>query len=490
MECIKCGKQLKDGANFCRFCGTQVKVIEEEKKEEIVEPTSSNLIAEEKVENNNVIEDEKKDAIEIRSEEKVMDEVTPASTNIDSSKKIREILAEMTPDESTNLCVESVEEENTNLETVEEIDEPTLKVPEELIRKYSKDGSLPKVESEEPTTEIKVEEVEIEKEEPTSTDNSGVNNLESEKEQNETVEKANPLDKIIEQNEETSDIKAEQNETTNDSKLEEKKEIIVSTSEEEPKEEIVETIESEKEEIIKPDVELIKEEEKTELKEEISNDEELPKKKRHSGVTFLIIILIFALCAIGYLLYTVFNDKNELSKIDNENIKLQSEIDKLKNVSNNVTNPTDVVLFNGYQIKLLDNSEFSLVSDSLVIKTNDTTINTKINSDTKYSSIKYSKDTYKKLLTNSGYIVKSYGTKVVNTKEYVVYEVTDSKNNNYLVAYTTLADTDVIAFIISNNQNDINYNILEETNKIVAAAKEDSNNNTNDIELFINNVNK
>jgi IMP cyclohydrolase len=132
----------------------------------------------------------------------------------------------------------------------------------------------------------------------------------------------------------------------------------------------------------------------------------------------------------------------------------------------------------------LDDTKNSIVENKLVFQGAKNTIALYIKNDTKYSTVKYAKDEYKNALENDDYEVSSYGTKVTDQVEYVVYEIKDKEGNYYLVAYTKLTDNDTIAFIISTKDNKIDYDLLSETNKIVKTTKENKNSIQYNIKLF------
>lgn len=177
------------------------------------------------------------------------------------------------------------------------------------------------------------------------------------------------------------------------------------------------------------------------------------------------------------------NYKNKYEKLSNE----QSKEEPVK--EQKVETPTQVnntIEFNGYIFTLNDNTKYNISENNLVLNNTDYTVALSIKSDTKYTTIKYAKEDYKKSLESDNYEVQSYGTKVTDEVEYVVFELKDKDNNMYLVAYTKLTEDDTVAFILTNKSNTIDYDLLQETNKIIKNAKENTNNNEYNINLFKN----
>lgn len=503
MNCSNCGNKLKGNENFCRICGTPVKK-EEEFKEEKVELTDNIDVSKIKVASENNISGEdtmdvditdkntnkelsamieitnkEDDSIElIKPEKKKKGRKAKDKEEIketDSSKKIKEILAEMKPEVEGEKAKDNVEE------VIDEMKEPTAFIPDDLIKDYKKKEEN----KEQATKEEAVDEV---KEEIKDVKNDTI----------ETEPKKEELnDNLLEHSEEKEDSKEEIKEESKaesdvESKTELEEEPIV-----EPKEEVKEETEDLDKSIISLDEEktttLELSKDKTEKFDEpiisfnSSDDDEYTDRKSASGIVFGILFFISLACA-GYLffMYTSSNKKmndykDKYNKISNES----KNADKGNDISNKQNSTaSNIIEYNGYLFNNLDDTKNSIVENKLVFQGAKNTIALYIKNDTKYSTVKYAKDEYKNALENDDYEVSSYGTKVTDQVEYVVYEIKDKEGNYYLVAYTKLTDNDTIAFIISTKDNKIDYDLLSETNKIVKTTKENKNSIQYNIKLF------
>jgi hypothetical protein len=374
---------------------------------------------------------------------------------ISSSNEIKKILDEMTLEEKKN-------------------DETTMTIPTDLINKYCKKNNN-----------------DIEK---------NVSNNSSEKKENEESKKNDVIEYSKTINEKCeSEIKSESEklETKNLNLENSQKNIaneqnvvdlnsVKSNEDNAEKNDIVENSKNdkknqEKNESIKHEISEKKSEEKNELIfGDISDND-----KKHYGRYFLVffLILIF-LCIIGYLLYVLYSSRNELDKIGNEKNILQEEINNIKNNASTDNQTANGVVFNGYKFSSITN-DYSIVDDSLVLKRNDKIYKIQINKNINFESVKSKKETYKQQLISEGYKILSYGNKHVDGNDYYVFIVSDKSMKKYLVAYSKLDNESVIAFIISSNNNNIDYDILSQTNLILSSISKTINDSSNDLKVFI-----
>lgn len=195
---------------------------------------------------------------------------------------------------------------------------------------------------------------------------------------------------------------------------------------------------------------------------------------RKIGILILALLLIMCILGLGYLGYRLFISNDELNDLKNENKSLNDKLAETQDVNSNQQLSNDNVTslkINGYDILLDDTNEYAIEGDRLLIKSaqNDIVVHFGLNID--YTTIKEDKDSYKELLVENDYEVKSYGTKVVDNREYVVYEVETKENGQMLVAYTSLSDKSTICFMISDNDNEIDYDFLNTTNKFIDSLK-------------------
>lgn len=501
MNCSNCGKKLKGNENFCRICGTPVKKEEniEETKEEVleekVELTDNIDVSKIKVaSDNNINSDDTMDVditnknnnkelsamIEITNtkEDDTLEEEKPEKKKrgrkakekeTDSSKKIKEILAELKPEVEGEAAKENVEE------VIDEMKEPTSIIPDDLIKEYKKkEESEESKEDDNKDTEVKDETKEEENKETEVKEDTKDEKDDNAEEVKETTDSA-----------ETKEVEQETEEAKDETKEEPFVEITETKEETEDLDKSIITIDDEK------TVELDKD--KTEafnkpiITLEESDEDEFNDVKSSSGIVFgILFFLALAGCGVLFYLYTCAN--KDMKDYKDKYNKLNKE-PKTEEQSNNASNKqepksNDTIEYNGYLIKNIDNTTNSIVENKLVFTGSKNTIAISIKSDTKYSTIKYAKDDYKTALESDNYEVQSYGTKVTDKVEYVVYELKDKQGNYYLVAYTKLTEDDTIAFILSNKGNTIDYDLLFETNKIVSSTKENKDNMQYNIKLF------
>ena len=506
MKCSNCGKKLNGNENFCRICGTPVvkeEVVEEEKKEEKLELTDNidvskiNINVDSSVVNDDTMDVELPDKeknkeisamIEITKnpeDEQVLDieeknkkkskkkkEEKTEERKFDSSNKIKEILEEMKPE------VEGEIAKNNVNEMIDEMKEPTAIIPDNLINDYKKDIDGEKEETKTVPIEVSVEDSE---DNIDNNDKETDNSSDSEK-KDETVEEEQQVKKeetmeLIETSDEVKTENEEDEENSEDLDEIEKESIISLEDDETQTLDLVE----EKEETEKFDEPLITKEE--------TDEEFYEEGKSHKAVVFAILFILALACA-GYLFFMYItshkqmNDyKEKYEKLNNTQEKVEPSKDKPEESKIQIKNNIE---YNGYIFNIAEGTTYNITQNNLVFNNEDYQVALSIKSDTKYTTIKYAKEDYKKNLESNDYEVQSYGTKVTDEVEYVVYELKDKNSNMYLVAYTKLNENDTIAFILSNKSNKIDYDLLKETNNIIKNSKENSNSNNYNINLFKN----
>ena len=450
MKCIKCGTEVNKNAKFCRTCGAPIEL------QNIVEDTST---ATTQIDNKKDIEEKIENT----------DELFFGKTN--SSKKIEEILNEMSPEEKTP-------------------DEATMLIPSDLIKKYVKNN--PNEKNDNKVNDSIVSDNKEEKVEQKVDDEKTESKVEENKEDK------NDLIKLFSDKEEEKQdksIETSNEEKKDDNKKEEENELNKIEEEKKELEEKQKAIEKKQDEInIKED--LKKENVKNEVaKEKIVNDKleekiedeeiEIKTQKPHYGKNFFVFFIIFVcICAIGYLVYVLYTSRDELEKIDKENIDLKEQLTTIKAGKETKTDSTNYIVYNGYKFSS-ENMNYSIEDNSLVLKMDSTTYMIKINNSVKYDSIKDKKEEYKNKIINSGYILKSYGNKHVDNRDYYVFETTDKSGKKYIIAYSELDAQSVVAFIISNDKNNLDYNILQNTNLIINSATKDSESKNNNYDIFV-----
>ena len=116
---------------------------------------------------------------------------------------------------------------------------------------------------------------------------------------------------------------------------------------------------------------------------------------------------------------------------------------------------------------------------------NNYTYSIKINKNVSFDTLKANKDIYMKQLLGEGYKILSYGNKHVDENDYYVFAVSNQKSNKYLVAYAKLDESSVIAFVISNKNNDIDYSSLNKSNLIISSISKDVSSKTENLNVFV-----
>lgn len=522
MKCAKCGNKLTGKENFCRICGTPVKQSEsiesipnkKNNKEKIkksdnsigrkIELTGNIDVTKIKIGNTiaDNLEDVSGDEIKITKESadkefKAMLEITSTENqskknldvNVDSSisliddkntidefkTKDNEMKIDIMPGEANSLEIQSTSEleellldnsqdnkiaesvlaEKKHLEfnksTEDELNETTMFVPDELIsnsRGVDDTNSLDKKMQElnEVTTPIL----------PVT---SKVDKINASSNQIELEEKLRTAEALLNQKEDS--VRKSEKIPNNDNKS-----LAVFNDETENSN----TISSNESNNV---LDLNSLANNNDISQVFSQPNQ-PKKRGKIGIIILVLLLIICISSLGYLGYRLFISNDELNNLKDENKLLNDKLDKAKEATDNEQSPNNDVAslkINGYDILLDDNNEYAIEGESLLIKSAQNNIVVRFGLNINYTSIKEDKDSYKELLGENDYEVKSYGTKVVDNREYVVYEVETKKDEQILVAYTSLSDKNTICFMISDSDNKINYDFLNSTNAFINSLK-------------------
>lgn len=522
MKCAKCGNKLTGKENFCRICGTPVKQSEsiesipnkKNNKEKIkksdnsigrkIELTGNIDVTKIKIGNTiaDNLEDVSGDEIKITKESadkefKAMLEITSTENqskknldvNVDSSislidnkntidefkTKDNEMKIDIMPGEANSLEIQSTSEleellldssqdnkiaesvlaEKKHLEfnksTEDELNETTMFVPDELIsnkRSVDDTNSLDKKMQElnEVTTPIL----------PVT---SKVDKINASSNQIELEEKLRKAEALLNQKE--ASVGKSEKIPNNDNKS-----LAVFNDETEKSN----TISSNESNNV---LDLNSLANNNDISQVFSQPNQ-PKKRGKIGIIILVLLLIICILGLGYLGYRLFISNDELNNLKDENKLLNAKLDEAKEATNNEQSPNNDVAslkINGYDILLDDNNEYAIEGESLLIKSTQNNIVVRFGLNIDYTSIKEDKDSYKELLGENDYEVKSYGTKVVDNREYVVYEVETKKDEQILVAYTSLSDKNTICFMISDSDNKINYDFLNNTNAFINSLK-------------------
>lgn len=220
-----------------------------------------------------------------------------------------------------------------------------------------------------------------------------------------------------------------------------------------------------------------------EIYEEI--DDTSNKDKRGKTI-FLILLLILSICCIIFLIIVNLDlnnklnnstDKNEFSSNKNSNISNSNELDC------NSSNKQLRITYNGYDFSKFDNITIENNVISFVYKNMNLKMSSKANID--FLDLKAAKDNYKKALETAGYLVSSYGTKVVSEKEYIFFEAKDSTQKDVLIVYTKGNNNDIIMFVIENEKNELNFDDLVIINDFINSLRQNSSELISNINYFI-----
>lgn len=462
MFCKNCGSKIAENSRFCRFCGSKVDPLEEEIKTEEEVKVEDEIKAEEENKNEKEIktieatekEEEKKEDKKDDKKEDNKDKNIELTDNIDVTKIVLETKNEEKEDKKEESKTQDFEEVLNDINN--SIDKMNDDIPSPGETKSAKDKSL------EPSKEIKNILEEFESDE-SKTDNET---------ENDSV-KAEELPEIDDL-EKTSVIVSESISTAAESD---------STEEETSVEAQNDTNELEDTDVSLNTVLPINNETINMLNNNQPAVNTVEKKSKH--IVLPIILTIFLVISVAglvcmFMMYSKSEDK--VKSIEKDNKKLE---EKIKETETQIQQEEKTTIYlEGYEITLPNNKEVSYINNSLLINLDNSTIYTYIKKNEKYSNIKGSMWKNKSIIENNEYKVSKYGTKVVESREYVVYEIEDTKGGKYIVAYSDLNGKDVVAFVINNKDNNVNGEELTTTNQIVDSLKENKNITSSQIKIF------
>lgn len=444
MFCKECGEKIAKSSKFCRFCGTQVEQIDEENKEEIDTKEQEAEKLEEKVE-------EKKD-IEL-------------TDNIDVTKIVLDINKEEKEPEKEKSKTQDFEDVLNDINN--SIDKMNDEIPSPGETQSAKDKSL------DPSKEIKNILDEFESDEK--------NNNDEEKENTEEPLNEEP---VVEDKEEI-ELKEEEKEDTQPKEELEETTVEKELNEETPnlEDDLEKTSVIVNEEIIKiPDTTFLSETEQN--TDKVENDIQ-PEKKESKHIVLPIILTLLLLVSVGGVIYLYMmfaKEHDKVNSLENNKKELQEKIKENENVK-----PVEEKMtyyLEGYEISLPNVKEVSYTNNSLLVNVDDSNIYTYIKKNVKYSDIKSSMWKNKSIIEDAEYKVSKYGTKVVDSREYVVYQIAGSKGNKYIVAYTDIDGKATAAFVINNKDNNTEGKELTTANNIVDSLKENKEIVNSQIKIF------
>lgn len=217
------------------------------------------------------------------------------------------------------------------------------------------------------------------------------------------------------------------------------------------------------------------------------------KNKKNPFTILLAVFFIISLFSIGYLTYLLLSSYNIIQSVNNSNIKLEDEISDLKEKNNdfqfelnNKMNQTSAKTFkyNNFLLKVLDNYEYSIDNNTLIIKNDKISLDINFDNTINYSKIRENIDEYSKILTGKGYIVSSYGIKVEAEREYAFYLVTSNDEKNSLIVYSMIDENNTIGILINSDNIKNNYEDLKITNSIIESISIDNTYIEKDVSLF------
>ena len=200
----------------------------------------------------------------------------------------------------------------------------------------------------------------------------------------------------------------------------------------------------------------------------------------------IIVLIILLLASIAWLVYywlITEDNAKKIDKLEDNKEELNVKINSLENELKAKETEKKTFIFNGYSMSLND---YSIYNRSVVTTVDGYNVKITIGLNQKYSTLSSSKTrtSTRNNYTKLGFKV-SQGIQSINNVNYVVYDLTDSKGNNYLVAYTALTTQDSIGFVISGQQK-VSYDVLQSLNTIISTTKKDTTYVVNNIEAFGN----
>lgn len=435
MKCTNCNNELNGTENFCRKCGFPVKKDIEKTDESIDNKIENNPEASDNLGDTSIDLNEVISSNLIKKDEKYKIENTQELlvSNTDSSKKIKSILDEL----------KNSKKEDTDISFNDKSKNANDSVKKQFEESKKKIADL----EEQNNTKIKNSDANIDKTilvDPI-TDADLSNKSKEEKDViNENTEKS--------KNTETSLIQIEKND--NKSKL-------IDDS--------IEQVENEKVNNSDEDDEIV-----------------LDETSTQSGTgkfVFVLLLFILTLCFSIYLLINNISLSEKLKKSDDDYNKLSENITKSNNnVSNSNSASKSKILYGCYLISSSEN--INILDSAISFSYSNLNIELSIGSDISLNNIKLMKDDYKKLLEQKGYIISSYGTKVIEEREYVFFDTLENNVRN-LIVYTSGLKNDSLMFKIKNNEQNINFENLKIIGKYINSLKCENSNKLLSSDYFI-----
>lgn len=226
------------------------------------------------------------------------------------------------------------------------------------------------------------------------------------------------------------------------------------------------------------------EDDEIEIDEEEDIFEENNSKSGNGKFVFVLLLFILTLCSSVYLLVSNFSLKEKIKNLDTESNKNSENISKESSKTSNSNINSNVK--NYYGCYLLDNNiGYSVVDFAIDLSYNNIEFDFAIDSNIAFDSIKNTKDEYKKLLEKKNYKISSYGTKVIDEREYVFFEASNIANQKYLIVYTNGLKNDSFAFVINNDAQTINFDNLKIINRYINTLRCENNNKITSSDYFI-----
>jgi hypothetical protein len=507
MKCSKCGNPLTGKENFCRICGTPVdksqieenkeqetnkdieltdnidvtKIVvekkslnlKEEKKEELVE-SDDEFLLNDKEEQEDVTEkvEEPKDD-EDKKEPLVLD--NDDTKELKSDEKIKEILNEMNEED-----VKSSEEDKKSLsDIIEEDDDKTVEKDstEEDVGSTNDDVTESKEEvKEEPTIQLNLDEDNSIEGTSNEVEDTSSESSENSIEEDNSVEELETTDNNKEVTVEEKTEESEEDKTNSNAEVDTNDNLANIISFQESEKDIQAKVESEPPfvednhslEQVTQNVHDVNVEDKI---QEVKNDNPVIEVKQNksskTGVIILSILCVIILLG-AIILGILFVSKNdEVSKNSSEIDKLEQSVKDLKEELAKAKKTTKTANYNGYSFAI-EESDLVLINDNYV-KYNDLVFS--IKNDVKFDDIKSNLENTKKVLTNNEYQIVNYGKKVIDNKEYVFFDGKDKKANKVLIIYTSLSDSDTIAFVVNYTSEEPDFDKLDTNFKFIEQLK-------------------
>lgn len=487
MKCEKCGNQLTSDANFCRICGTPVKREEGSSNNIDVSKQTTKIEFTDNIDVTKINVDKSKNLEDI-------DDVTSEITE-DMDKKISAML-EITSTETQTHKISNTEEQQIDTikydNIVKEIND--VELPKVIDNELNLDSAPGEVNDLELQSTSEIAELLSKKEDDLTLESSKTDNEEEMLKDLDapTMYIQNGIPKLSSDSTKPEFVKVEHDDilTTKEEdnreidKFLENSKTIITDSTKEKEITSISTTDNEQqvniESIITP-----------KLEDEIIPFEVKKRGKGGLAVAILVPLLLISICGAYYLWFLYTDVNGDVERISAENETLRNELEKIKDsyteekdISESEITPLNL---NGYILKLED-IKYEINNEKVLIKYQDKEFYSEIKLDVNYDTIKQAKDDYKESYEEQDFTVKSYGTKVSEEREYVVYEIQDEEERTSLVAYSELDDGDVICFFIKVDTEVIDYDDLTIFNEVIDSLTKSDTYEKQDIYLFLDNI--